>query len=236
MNINFHNQNILITGGTKGIGKKLVQDFSLLGGNVWFTGRDKSIKDKNYLSVDFQDENQMNIFLDKIQNINFDVVINNAGTNKIGSLESYDNEDYDKIINLNLSSCYKIMKTVIPQMRRKNYGKIINVTSIQSEICIPLRSAYCSSKFGLLGLTKSSAVELAKHNILVNSVAPGVIQTDLTKNILGKNKMDEIAENLPIGRLGTVNDISNTVLFMSSKFNTYIVGQNIIVDGGYTCV
>ena len=70
----------------------------------------------------------------------------------------------------------------------------------------------------------------------MNSVAPGVIQTDLTKNILGKNKMDEIAENLPIGRLGTVNDISNTVLFMSSKFNTYIVGQNIIVDGGYTCV
>ena len=99
---------------------------------------------------------------------------------------------------------------------------------------MPLRSAYCSSKFGLLGLTKASAVELAKHNILVNAVGPGVTQTELTVNVLGKDKMDEISNNVPIGRLGTVEDISNVVLFMSSKQNSYIVGQNIIVDDGWS--
>jgi 3-oxoacyl-[acyl-carrier protein] reductase len=101
---------------------------------------------------------------------------------------------------------------------------------------MPLRSAYCSSKFGLLGLTKASAVELAKHNILINAVGPGVTQTELTKNVLGESKMNEIARNVPIGRLATVEDVSKVVLFMSSEHNSYMVGQNIIVDGGYTCV
>ena len=236
MNINFNNQNILVTGGTKGIGKKLIDDFSLLGGNVWYTGRDMSVNDEKYFCVDFQKENEMKIFCEQIQNIDFDIVINNAGTNKIGNLENYELEDYERILNLNLTSCFKIIKSVIPRMKRNNYGKIINITSISSEISMPLRSAYCSSKFGLLGLTKASAVELARHNILVNSVGPGVTQTELTVNVLGKPKMDEIAKNVPIGRLGTVEDISNVVLFMSSKQNSYIVGQNIIVDGGYTCV
>lgn len=236
MNINFHNQNILITGGTKGIGKKLVHDFSLFGGNVWFTGRDESINNQRYFCVDFQNNKNMDVFLERISNIDFDVVINNAGTNKIGTLENYDVKDYEKIINLNLTSCFKLIKTVIPRMITKKYGRIVNITSISSEISMPLRSAYCSSKFGLLGLTKASAVELAKHNILINAVGPGVTQTELTVNVLGASKMKEIARNVPIGRLATVEDVSNVVLFMSSKQNSYMVGQNIIVDGGYTCV
>ena len=236
MKIDFKNQNILITGGTKGIGKKLVEDFTSLGGNVWFSGRDESIKHEKYFCVDFQDHNNFNCFLKEISNIEFDVVINNAGTNKIGNIELYKIEDYEKILNLNLISCFKIIKSVVPKMIKKKYGRIINITSISSEISMPLRSAYCSSKFGLLGLTKASAVELAKHNILINGVGPGVTKTELTVDVLGHKKMEEIAKNVPIGRLGTVEDISNTVIFMSSKKNTYILGQNIIVDGGYTCV
>ena len=101
---------------------------------------------------------------------------------------------------------------------------------------MPLRSAYCSSKFGLLGLTKASAVELAKHNILINALGPGVTATELTVNVLGREKMNEIAANIPMQRLGTVQDISNVVMFLVSKENTYMVGQNIIVDGGYTSI
>ena len=101
---------------------------------------------------------------------------------------------------------------------------------------MPLRSAYCSSKFGLLGLTKVSAVELAKEGILVNSVGPGVTETELTVDVLGREKMDEIASNVPIGRLANVEDISNAVMFVASELNTYMVGQNILLDGGYTCV
>ncbi len=236
MNINFEGQNILITGGTKGIGKKLVDDFTNLGGKVWFTGRDPLLKKENYFCVDFNNNTQMSNFLNEIKKINFDVLVNNAGTNKIGPLEEYDINDYEKIIDLNLTSCFKIIKTIVPGMKRNNYGRIINITSISSEISMPLRSAYCSSKFGLLGLTKASAVELAKHNILINAVAPGVTETELTINVLGRAKMQKIAENVPIKRLGSVQDISSVVIFTASRFNSYIVGQNIIVDGGYSCI
>ena len=178
----------------------------------------------------------MDIFLEKISKINFSVLVNNAGTNKIGNIEKYSVIDYEEIINLNLTSCFKVIKSVVPNMIKNNYGKVINITSISSQISMPLRSAYCSSKFGLLGLTKASAVELAKHNILINAVGPGVTETELTVNVLGKKKMDEIANNIPIGRLANTEDISKVVMFMSSKLNSYIVGQNIIIDGGYTCV
>lgn len=236
MQISFENQNILITGGTKGIGKKLVQEFTKLGGKVWFTGRDKNIKSDRYFYVDFNKKNQMDVFLEKISKINFSVLVNNAGTNKIGNIEKYPVTDYEEIINLNLTSCFKVIKSVVPNMIKNNYGKVINITSISSQISMPLRSAYCSSKFGLLGLTKASAVELAKYNILINAVGPGVTETELTVNVLGKKKMDEIANNIPIGRLANTEDISKVVMFMSSKLNSYIVGQNIIIDGGYTCV
>ena len=236
MKIDFNNQNILITGGTKGIGEKLVKDFKLNGGNVWFTGRDPSVKDENYFCVDFNNETEMSDFIDNIAKIDFDVLINNAGTNKIGNIEKYKLSDYERIINLNLVSCFRITKAVIPNMKKKNYGRIINITSISSEISMPLRSAYCSSKFGLLGLTKASAVELAENNILINSIGPGVTSTELTVSVLGENKMKEIASNVPMKRLGTVEDISNVVMFISSSKNTYMVGQNLIIDGGYTCI
>ena len=236
MKIEFKGQNILVTGGTKGIGKKLVEDFRSRGGTVWFTGRDPKIVNDNYFCVDFTDKIQMSNFLEKIRCIDFNILINNAGTNKIGNIEKYSLNDFEKIINLNLVSCFSISKAVIPNMKKNNFGRILNITSISSEISMPLRSAYCSSKFGLLGLTKASAVELAKHNILINALGPGVTATELTVNVLGREKMNEIAANIPMQRLGTVQDISNVVMFLVSKENTYMVGQNIIVDGGYTSI
>ncbi len=236
MKIDFTGQNILITGGTKGIGKKLVDDYKKLGGNVWFTGRDKLLKNDNYFCVDFSDSRAMDTFTKEICELDIDILVNNAGTNKIGNIEEYDISDYEKIINLNLTSCFKTTQAIVPKMKTKKYGRIVNITSISSFITMPLRSAYCSSKFGLLGLTKSSAVELAKYNILINAVGPGVTQTELTVNVLGTKRMKEIAEKVPIKRLATVDDISTTVMFISSNLNTYIVGQNILVDGGYTCV
>lgn len=236
MNINFDNQNILVTGGTKGIGEKLVKDFKSNGGKVWFTGRDPSIEDKNYLCVDFTNKTEMANFLNIISKIEFDVLVNNAGNNKIGNIEDYELIEYEKIINLNLVSCFSTMKAVIPNMKKKKYGRIINITSISSEISMPLRSAYCSSKFGLLGLTKASAVELAENNILINSVGPGITSTELTVNVLGRDKMNKIASNIPMKRIGNVDDISNVVMFIASSKNTYMVGQNILVDGGYTSI
>lgn len=236
MNLDFTGKKILVTGGTKGIGECLVKNFRDLGGEVWYTGRKIENNDPNYISVDFLNAEDFKKFVKDIGNINFDVVVNNAGTNKIGPIEDYSTEDYSDILNLNLKSCFSIMKAVIPGMKSRNYGRIVNITSISSEISMPLRSAYCSSKFGLVGLTKAASVECAKHNVLINSVGPGVTATKLTVDVLGDKKMKEISEKIPMGRLATVDDISPVVMFMSSNLNTYIVGQNVIVDGGYVCV
>lgn len=235
LELNFRNKKVLVTGGSRGIGKKLVSDFLDAGGEVWWTSTNYE-QDKNHIQVDFTNDTQTDAFLKLVEDVGFDILINNAGTNKIGPIEDYDISDYERILKLNLTSCFKTIKSVIPHMKNKMWGRIINITSISSEISMPLRSAYCSSKFGLNGLSKVSAVELAKYGILVNSVGPGVTETELTINVLGKEKMYEISKNIPIGRLAKVGDISNTVMFMASDLNTYIVGQNIIVDGGYTCV
>ena len=235
LKIDFTGKRILVTGGSRGIGKKLVEEFKKCGGVVYWTSRSKD-SDTNHRQVDFSDNADTTEFLEWVKEQKFDVLINNAGTNKIGDIEDYSVEDYERILNLNLTSCFKTTQAVIPNMKEKGWGRIINITSISSEISMPLRSAYCSSKFGLLGLTKVSAVELAKEGILVNSVGPGVTETELTVDVLGREKMDEIASNVPIGRLANVEDISNAVMFVASELNTYMVGQNILLDGGYTCV
>jgi len=238
MLIDYTGKKVLVTGGTKGIGEKLVVDFKNLGATVFFTGRGTrgSGMGDGFIQCDFSDEVQLKKVCDLIKTLKIDVLINNAGTNKIGPIEEYSSDDYESILNLNLTSCFKITQAVIPHMKENGYGRIVNITSISSEISMPLRSAYCSSKFGLLGLTKVSGVELASHGILVNAVGPGVTKTKLTVDVLGEEKMDEISKNVPIGRLGEVEDVSNVVMFMASDLNTYMVGQNILVDGGYTCV
>lgn len=236
MKIDFEGKKVLVTGGSRGIGKKLVNDFRSLGAEVYGTSRCMSGADLFTLPVDFCDVESTDLFISHIEEMDFDILINNAGTNKIGHIEEYRLDDYERILNLNLTACFRTTKAVIPRMKEKGWGRIVNITSISSEISMPLRSAYCSSKFGLLGLTKVTAVEMAQHGILVNSVGPGVTETELTVNVLGREKMDEIASNNPAKRLGTVQDMSNVVMFMASDLNTYMVGQNILVDGGYTCV
>ena len=236
MQIDYTGQNVLVTGGTKGIGKSLVKHFKDLGANVWYTGRSKQSFDKNYIAVDFLKETELTNFLKNIDDLKLSVVVNNAGTNKIGTIESYSEKDYASIINLNLTSCFRIMKAVIPGMKARHYGRIINITSISSEISMPMRTAYCSSKFGLVGLTKAAAVECAESGVLINSVGPGVTETKLTIDVLGTKKMKQIAESIPSRRLAKVDEISRVVMFMASPLNTYMVGQNVIIDGGYTCV
>ena len=119
-------------------------------------------------------------------------------------------------------------------MIKRKFGRIINISSIFGVVSKSGRSLYSTTKFGLIGLTKSSALDLAKYNILVNSVSPGVIKTKLTKSILSSKQLSKIRQDIPLKKLGDVSDVSNLVCFLCSELNNYITGQNFIVDGGYT--
>ena len=121
-------------------------------------------------------------------------------------------------------------------MVSNKYGRIVNIASVWSEISTPKRACYSSSKFGLRGLTLAAAAELAEHNVLINAVSPGLTLTDLTKNVLGPKRMQEISDMIPMRRMAEVEEISNVILFIASKKNTYISGQNIIADGGFVNV
>jgi len=231
----FTNKNVLVTGGTKGIGKHLVETYRSLGANVWFTGRQITYDD-GFIYADFNDKQSLDKLVKRVSELDVDILINNAGFNILNPVDEYEDDDYEYILNLNLTSCFKLTKAVLPSMKEKGFGRIVNITSISSEITMPHRSAYCSSKFGLVGLTKCSAVEYARHGVLINSVGPGVTVTELTESVLGQEKMQEFCDKIPLGRLAQVEDISNAILFLSSDLNTYIVGQNLLVDGGYTCI
>ena len=121
-------------------------------------------------------------------------------------------------------------------MKSQNFGKIINISSIFGVVSKKKRAAYSSTKWGLIGLTKAVALDLAPFNVQVNAISPGFVDTNLTKKILGVEKMKEISSTIPLGRLASSEEISKVALFLCSNLNTYITGQNIIVDGGYTSV
>ena len=159
-----------------------------------------------------------------------DILINNAGINKIGDFHNIKNSELRKIFEVNFFSIHRICQSVIPYMISKRWGRIVNVTSIFGSVVKEKRSSYSSTKFAVNGLTKVLSAEYSKYNILCNSVAPGVINTELTRRVL-KNKINNIKKDIPMNRLGNVNEIANVVYWLASNENTYLTGQQIIADG-----
>lgn len=237
--MNFNGKNILITGGTRGIGKQIALDFLRNGANVFITGTGKKpVLDKNinYLQVDFSNKKSLELFIKKISNIHIDILVNNAGINIIKPIEDVTSKDYDELFNVNLKAPYFICKTVGQIMKKNNSGKIINIASIWSKVSKPNRTLYVTSKNALVGLTQTLAIEFASYNILVNSVSPGFTDTELTKKSLTTKELSILKKQIPLKRLAKTNEISELVTFLSSDKNTYITGQNIVIDGGYTII
>ena len=160
-----------------------------------------------------------------------DVLVNNAGITKDMLLMRMKPEDFNEVINVNLIGTFNMTKNVINYMMKERKGRIINVSSVVGISGDAGQTNYAASKAGIIGFTKSLAKEVASRNILVNAIAPGFIQTDMT-NILKENVKDEIEKTIPLKRMGTAKDVANVVKFLVSEDSSYITGQVIQVDGG----
>ena len=238
-------KNVLISGGTRGIGSSIVDTFNEAGANIFATGTNNSEIQKlnnaanadskiKYLQLDVTDQNSIELFSDAIKLIpQIDVLINNAGVNKINPVTEIEDGDWDWIQTVNLKGVFQLTKQVAKKMKKQKHGKIVNVSSIWGVISKAQRAAYSTSKWGLIGFTKSVALDLAPYNVLVNAISPGFVNTELTKKILSREQMDELSRNVPLGRFAEPKEIAKTILYLSSDLNTYITGQNIVVDGGF---
>lgn len=249
MKIEFENQVVLVTGGTRGIGKKIVDDFLSLGAEVWVTGtksdevhtlNEKAVRDKikaRYFCVDFTQRSSALAFRDEVMRASrIDVCINNAGINRLNFVEDVLLDDWDAMLAVNLTAPFLMINAVAKKMKGQGYGRIINVASIFGHISKAKRSTYSATKFGLHGLTVAVANEVSRYGVLVNTVSPGFTLTDLTRKNLSPAEMEVLASQVPAGRMAEPEEISRVVLFLSSKLNTYMTGQNVIVDGGFVNV
>ncbi|OGU96456.1 MAG: beta-ketoacyl-ACP reductase, partial [Ignavibacteria bacterium RIFOXYB2_FULL_36_7] len=160
-----------------------------------------------------------------------DILINNAGITRDNLLLRMTEKDFDDVINANLKSVFNYTKAVIKPMINQKYGRIVNIASVVALIGNPGQSNYVASKAGVIGFTKAMARELASRGITVNAVAPGFIQTDMTQKLTDDQKQ-KLVQNIPMGRMGTPQDVAKVVAFLCSKDADYITGQVISVDGG----
>jgi 3-oxoacyl-[acyl-carrier protein] reductase len=248
LGIELKGKTALITGATRGIGKSLADVFEKAGANLILTGTktaeietlnyENSLRDITnirYLQLDLGSEESTRDFLVKIEQYSqIDICVNNAGINIVSEFESTTEQDFDLINQINLKGPYKLLKAITPLMVNNHYGRIVNVASIWSVVTRKGRSLYTTSKNGLVGLTKTLAVELASQNVLVNAVSPGFTLTELTKRTNSIAELKSIASNIPMGRMANPDEIANLIVYLCSDLNTYITGQNITIDGGYT--
>ena len=239
--INLKNKKVLITGATGGIGKALVSKFSSLDANILATGTKnekldllkKEFPNINILKFDISEHPKIEEFIENVfsQLTGLDVLINNAGVNLDNLSLRMTNEQWKKVIDINLGSTFLLTKHAIKKMLKNKYGRIVNITSIVGHTGNLGQANYAASKAGIIGMSKSLAIEYAKKNITINCVSPGFIQTKMTDNIL-ENIKAVLTSKIPMSRLGSGEDVANTVAFLSSDAASYITGETIHVNGG----
>ena len=239
--IDFKNKKILITGATGGIGKALVKKFTSLKGNVLATGTKnekldllkKEFPEINILKFDISEHSKIEEFIENVnsQLTGLDVVVNNAGIALDNLSLRMKNQEWQKVIDINLTSTFLLCKSAIKKMLKNKYGRIVNITSIVGHTGNIGQANYAASKSGMIGMTKSLAIEYAKKNITLNCVSPGFIQSNMTDKILESIKA-VLTSKIPMSKLGSGEDVANTVAFLSSDAASYITGETIHVNGG----
>ena len=239
--LNFKNKKVLITGASGGIGSDLVKKFVSLEANVLGSGTKTekldSLKKKHpnikVKKFDLAEHSRIEEFIEDVslELGGLDILINNAGTNMDNLSLRMKDEEWKKVIDVNLTSTFLLSKHAIKKMLKTKFGRIVNITSIVGHTGNVGQSNYAASKAGIIGMSKSLAIEYAKKNITVNCVSPGFIVSDMTMNIAEKVKL-YLTSRIPMGKLGSGEDVSNSVVFLSSNLASYITGETIHVNGG----
>ena len=231
-------ENVFISGASRGIGKDIALLFANNGYKVIGTSRSDFSIDDNLdnlipLKLDITSRNDIKDCFDylKSENLLPNILINNAGITADQIFMRMKDEDWDNVIETNLTGTFNLSKIFIQNMIKNKSGRIINISSVSGLMGNPGQVNYASSKAALTGFTKSLAKEVGSRNITVNSVAPGYIDTDMT-SFLDNDAKEKIINNIPLGRIGVTSDISELVMFLASDEASYITGQTISVDGG----
>ncbi len=235
----------LITGGARGIGREIALTFAKEGSDIVICDVNQETLEATKVQVEGlgrrtetflvdvtigeQVEDMVNKILDKFQKI--DILVNNAGITRDSLIVRMKEEDFDKVIAVNLKGTFNCTKAVSKVMMKQRHGKIVSIASIIGIMGNAGQANYAASKAGIIGLTKSVAKELASRNINVNAIAPGFIETDMTAKLADDIKSQMLAL-IPLNRFGKASDVANMALFLVSKAASYITGQVILVDGG----
>ena len=231
-------KNIFISGASRGIGKSMAEHFAKSNFNVVGTSRnnfkfDNDLENLFPIKLDVTSRNDVKDCFDELKSKNLlpDILINNAGITADQLFLRMSDDDWDNVINTNLTGTFNLTKIFLKNMIKNKFGRIINISSISGLMGNPGQVNYSSSKAALNGFTKSLAKEVGSRNITVNCVAPGFIDTDMTSYI-GDNERNEILKQIPLNKFGLPEDISKLVMFLMSDEASYITGQTISIDGG----
>ena len=237
MDLDFSNKNVLVFGGSKGIGLGVVKSFSERGANVFYASRSKNkLKKSNihFLKVNVKNKNEIDKMFEKnFKRKNLDILINATGINyaKLNNKISF--KEWKEVLDVNLSSYFYICKLALKIMRKKKAGKIVNVSSIAGRHRSVISGAhYVSSKSGIIGLTKQLAFESAKYNININVVCPSQTKTEMLKKTMSKKQISSLIKNIPLRRIASVDEQVGPILFLSSTLSDYITGACLDVNGG----
>jgi len=242
MKIDLTGKNALVTGSTRGIGRAIAQSFAESGARVGVVGRDQARADEAAAEIgngakgfaaDVSDTAAVTKLIDDVEKAfgSIDILVNNAGITRDNIVMRLKDEDWDAVLNANLRGAFASIRAVSRGMMKRRSGRIINVASIVGMIGNKGQANYAASKAGLIALTKSVAKELGSRNILINAVAPGFIETEMTAKMTPEAR-EALGKQIALERLGTVEDVAAMVTFLASDLASYITGQVFVVDGG----
>ncbi len=227
----------LVTGGTRGIGRAIAELLASEGADVTITGREGSaVANVSFRKVDFSDRPTAETFANVISTERWDILVNCAGINRIAAFADIKTSDFDEILEVNVRSPMLLCRAVIGGMCDRRWGRIVNLSSVFGVVSRAQRGSYSASKFALDGMTAALAAEVVASGVVANCVAPGFIDTELTRSTLGSEGMATVAGQIPAGRMGTAEEVAALILWLVGPENTYVSGQSIVIDGGFSRV